>query len=356
MNVRFATDKERDNWDALLSRNPDGGNIFQSKELTEFKQRSGWTPRFLIIENFDKNKSLAIAIQEKRIFGLGTLWYACKGPGITNVAQLEKIIKPLQAFANRYGVFAVKMESEILKSPETIAEMKQLGLEIVRPIQPNYSTIVLDISPTKSEEELLRAMPKKGAKYAINRALRDGVIVEEVPCTSQNAHAFYDLWVETAQSAGFYIHDFTYHYEFWKTFCENNMGQLFFAKFQGQIVAGAFALCLEKKSTYKDGASVRVRKAYGASHLLQWRVIQWARKRGVTTHDLCGAPPSDRIHDKTHFLHGVGQFKTSFSKKVTDYVGAFDLVINARKYSVWRSLAERLLLRFYRNILRKNWY
>ena len=76
MNVRFATDKERNNWDALLSRNPDGGNIFQSKELTEFKQRSGWTPRFLIIENFDKNKSLAIAIQEKRIFGLGTLWYA----------------------------------------------------------------------------------------------------------------------------------------------------------------------------------------------------------------------------------------------------------------------------------------
>ena len=106
MNVRFATDKERNNWDALLSRNPDGGNIFQSKELTEFKQRSGWTPRFLIIENFDKNKSLAIAIQEKRIFGLGTLWYACKGPGITNVAQLEKIIKPLQTFANRYGVFA----------------------------------------------------------------------------------------------------------------------------------------------------------------------------------------------------------------------------------------------------------
>jgi lipid II:glycine glycyltransferase (peptidoglycan interpeptide bridge formation enzyme) len=138
--------------------------------------------------------------------------------------------------------------------------------------------------------------------------------------------------------------------------CEYKYGQLFFAKFQGQIVAGAFALCLEKKSTYKDGASVRVRKAYGASHLLQWRVIQWARKRGVTTHDLCGAPPSDRIHDKTHFLHGVGQFKTSFSKKVTDYVGAFDLVINARKYSVWRSLAERLLLRFYRNILRKNWY
>lgn len=143
------------------------------------------------------------------------------------------------------------MESEILKSPETIAEMKQLGLEIVRPIQPNYSTIVLDISPTKSEEELLRAMPKKGAKYAINRALRDGVIVEEVPCTSQNAHAFYDLWVETAQSAGFYIHDFTYHYEFWKTFCENNMGQLFFAKFQGQIVAGAFALCLEKNQLTK---------------------------------------------------------------------------------------------------------
>ena len=134
------------------------------------------------------------------------------------------------------------------------------------------------------------------------------------------------------------------------------MGQLFFAKFQGQIVAGAFALCLEKNQLTKTAlasvsAKLMAHRTFYSGVLFSGRVSEGSQR--MTCAERRQATVSTTKHN---FLHGVGQFKTSFSKKVTDYVGAFDLVINARKYSVWRSLAERLLLRFYRNILRKNWY
>ncbi|MDO4872107.1 MAG: peptidoglycan bridge formation glycyltransferase FemA/FemB family protein [bacterium] len=356
MEIRFANDEEIRNWDNLILKNPDGGNVFQSFEMTEFKRKSGWQPRYFLIENFDSERVLAISAQEKLVLGLGKLWYLSKGAGISNRAELQKIKEILRNFGRKNGVFAIKMESELLKNAENLSFLKSENFEIVRPIQPNFSTILLDISPSLSEEEILAKMPRKGAKYSINRAKRDGVEVERVDLTRANAQIFYDLLAETARDSGFNIRSFEYHFEFWQSFSKAQIGQLFFAKFEGEVVAAAFAFVFGEKSTYKDGASVRARKAYGASHLLQWEVIRWARENGAKIHDLCGTPPSDQIHDKNHFLHGVGQFKTSFSKEITDYVGAFDLVISPKKYQLWRNFGEKLLLKINRKIFQRNWY
>src|SRR5690606_14205241 len=102
---------------------------------------------------------------------------------------------------------------------------------------------------------------------------------------------------------------YEYHKEFWRSFEEAGIGQMFFAYYEGRIVAAAYALVFGKKSTYKDGASVREKTAYGASHLLQWEVIKWAKSRGSTWHDLCGSPPSDQIKNPDHPHYGIGRFK-----------------------------------------------
>ena len=356
MNIRFANKNEIENWNNLILKNPDGGNIFQSREMVEFKRKSGWKPRFLVVENFRKKQFLAISVQEKSVFGLGKLWYLPKGAGISASEDLRKLCPALADFARSQGVFVVKMESEILKNAENLKILRDLNLEIARPIQPNFSTILLDISPEKSEDEILSAMPRKGAKYSINRAERDGVEIFRVETTVENCRIFYDLLSETARDSGFNIRSFEYHVEFWQTFAEIGLGHLFFAKFEDEVVAAAYAFCFGEKSTYKDGASVRQRKAYGASHLLQWEVIRWAREKGARIHDLCGTPPSDQIHDRQHFLYGVGQFKTSFSREITDYVGAFDLIILPKKYQLWQKFIEKLILKIERKIFRRNWY
>ena len=110
------------------------------------------------------------------------------------------------------------------------------------------------------------------------------------------------------------------------------------------------------KGTYKDGASIRAKTAYGASHLLQWEVIKWMKDHAVITYDLCGTPPSDRINDTNHPHYGIGRFKTSFNKHVTDYIGAYDIVVKPMKYKLWTRLGERAALRLSKLRFGESWY
>jgi lipid II:glycine glycyltransferase (peptidoglycan interpeptide bridge formation enzyme) len=151
----------------------------------------------------------------------------------------------------------------------------------------------------------------------------------------------YKLLSDTAEGQ-FGIRDYKYYRSFWKRFEAAGYGQMFFAYFEGQVVAGAYAIAYGKKSTYKDGASIRKRTAYGASHLLQWRVIEWAKSHGVMIHDFCGSPPSDEINNPNHQHYGIGLFKSSFNKTVTDYIGCYDYIISPKKYKIWIKFAEKV--------------
>jgi lipid II:glycine glycyltransferase (peptidoglycan interpeptide bridge formation enzyme) len=333
MTFRFATTDEREKWDQFILANGDGGNIFQSKELAEQKKLGGWTPRYIVAG------ATAITVLEKHVFGLGKLWYASKGPGVATTRQLDGLLPGLRELATRNGVFCIKIEPELVKKDETLADL-------------NASTVLVDISD--DNETILARLPQKG-RHAIRRAQRDGVVVKQVPPTDENCKIMYDLLAETA-AGSFAIRRYHYYKTFWQRFSRAGLGQLFFASFEGQVVAAAYALAFGTKSTYKDGASVRERTAYGASHLLQWHVIQWAKERGALVHDLCGAPPSHEINNPHHPHYGIGRFKTSFNKDVTDYVGAYDLPIQPFAYKVWRRAGEHIVLGLHRRLHHENWY
>ncbi|HMH70050.1 MAG TPA: peptidoglycan bridge formation glycyltransferase FemA/FemB family protein [Candidatus Saccharimonadales bacterium] len=344
--IRFADNAEQDNWNTHILANPDGGNVLQGHEFAEQKASSGWTPRFILRDD------LAITVLEKRFLGLYKLWYVPKGPGITTAQQLEAILSDLKAFARKNSVFMIKIEPELIKIDETLTDMMKLGLKKVRAIQPNVSTVTLDVSDDL--ETVMARLNQKG-RHAIRRAERDGVTVKQVAATDENCKKMYDLLAITA-AGSFTIRSYVYYKAFWQRYSQAGLGQLFFAYFEGEIVASAYAIAFGKKGTYKDGASVRERKAYGASHLLQWRVIEWMKEKGVTVHDLCGTPPSDEINNPDHPYYGMGRFKTSFNKEVTDYIGAYDLVVNPHVYGLWAKIGERIAMRIHRQLHHENYY
>lgn len=346
MTVRLAFENETRHWDERILANPDGGNIFQTLELAEQKQLGGWNPRLIMGGN------IAITAIEKNVPLLGKLWYLPKGPGVTSVRELDELLPGLRELAAKNNVFCVKLEPEIAKSDEALADLMKLGLAKVRAIQPNVSTVLVDISDDL--DTVLGRLPQKG-RHAIRRAERDGVTVEQVDATDENCRVMYDLLAATAEGA-FAIRSYNYYKTFWQRFSQAGYGQLFFAYFEGQVVASAYAMVFGQKSTYKDGASVRKRTAYGASHLLQWQVIKWAKHKGSLVHDLCGTPSSDQINDTSHPYYGIGRFKTSFNKEVTDYVGAYDLPVKPRAYKWWQKIGERLVLRAHRQLHHENWY
>jgi lipid II:glycine glycyltransferase (peptidoglycan interpeptide bridge formation enzyme) len=337
MTLRFATDTEISSWNEHILTNPDGGNILQSAEMAAQKTLSGWRPRHVM------TGSVALTVLEKNVLGIGRLWYIIKGPGVTSARELDAFLSELKKFADKQGVFAIKIEPEVIKTGETVIDFMKLGLMKVAPVQPNTSTVLIDISDDL--DTVMARLNQKG-RHAIRRAERDGVTVEAVESSDENCKKMFDLYTITAEGQ-FSVRPYNYYKTFWQRFAGAGMGQMFFAYADGQLIATAYAMVFGKKSTYKDGASVRERPVYGASHLLQWRIIEWAKSRGSQLHDLSGAPASDQINNTEHPYYGIGRFKTSFNKEVTDYVGTYDIVIRPYRYDAWTKIGERLAIRWH---------
>lgn len=346
MTAHYASPTQIAHWNDHILANPDGGNVFQGKEFADQKAASGWIPRFVMVD------TMAVTVLEKAVLGLGKLWYIPKGPGITSVRELGSLLRQLQRLALKDNVFAIKIEPELLKNDETLIDLMKLRLVRVPPIQPNFSTVLL---PLKDDLDTIMSHLHQKGRHAIHRAERDGVTVRQVPASDENCQLMYRLLSDTA-AGSFAIRDYSYYKTFWQRYATAKRGQLFFAYVEGEVVAGAYALIFGAKSTYKDGASVRERSVYGASHLLQWHVIEWAKKHGSRLHDFCGSPPSDQIKNPDHPHYGIGRFKTSFNKEVTDYVGAYDMVLKPIAYKVWSRIGERLVQRLHHQKHHENWY
>lgn len=344
--IRFATTDEQVAWDERTIANPDAGNVFQGMVFSEMKQRGGWTPRYIVADD------VAILALEKSIPFIGTLWYLPKGPGITSMRQLDELLPVLRDFAAKHGVFLIKIEPELLQADETVADLLKLGLTKAKPIQPNFSTVLIDLS--SDLDSVMAGLNQKG-RHAIKRAERDGATAQAVEATDAHCKAMYELFASTAEGA-FRIRSFDYYKAFWQKYAAKGQGQLFFAYADGKLVAGAYALLFGTKSTYKDGASSRERTVYGASHLLQWRVIEWAKAHGSVVHDLCGVPPVADISNPEHPHYGLGRFKTSFNKTVTEYVGVYDLAISPRGYNLWKRYGERIALAVHNRRFHENFY
>ncbi len=330
MTARFATPDEISKWNSFVLANADGGNVFASYEYSEIKKLTQYTPRYAFVDD------TAVTILEKKVFPLGVFWYLPKGPGVSSAKDLLAVVAALRPLAQKAGAFMVRTESELDAS--AMPELEGEGLKKAKAIIPNASTITLDISPPL--DELLLSLPQKG-RHAIRRAERDGVTVQQVEANDENTEIMYRLLSETAEGQ-FGIRSYNYYKTYWQTFESAGLGQLFFAYYEGAVVAGAYAMAFGEKSTYKDGASVRQRAAYGASHLLQWHVIKWAKSRGARMHDFCGSPPKSDIDNPEHPHYGIGRFKLSLSKHVVDYVGCYDYVLSPLRHAIWTDIGERV--------------
>lgn len=343
MSTRYATPTEIKQWNQYVIANPDGGNILQGKEFIDQKTVSGWQPRYIFVNN------RALVAIEKKIPVLGKVWYMPKGPSTTSAKDLASLLLELRPFARSQGVFTIKIEPEL----DYTTDLSSLDLIPTSPVQLNYATVLVDLSP--SLDNIMASFHQNG-RHAIRRAQRDGVTVTAVPATDENCKTMYQLFLETAASAGFVVRPAEYYKQFYRAYEATDSGQLFFAYFDGKVVAGAFAMVLGHKSMYKDGASVRERTAYGASHLLQWNVMQWAKQHGSLSHDLAGVPPIKDLKDPAHPFSGLARFKTSFNKQATQYVGAFEVPVVAWKAQLWHNFVEKIIRRLYLKRHKQSYY
>ncbi|MEV7604961.1 peptidoglycan bridge formation glycyltransferase FemA/FemB family protein [Paenarthrobacter sp. NPDC089322] len=341
--ARFATAEEIENWDKHVTANPNGGNMLQSDAYAAVKDGANWLVRRLVIETAEYPSYNLLL--EKKLPILGRLWYLIKGPDTADVKDIEPMLTAVAKLAReqKMNVFAIKIEPDIVQSPEAATQLNAAGLVKAPNIQSNDSTALLDISAPSNE--VLRSISSR-ARNAVRRAEREGCKVLQEEAGEESYKKLYALMQNTVNAKGAMpLRSYEYYAKFWSEFSSRGQGHFFFVYEDGQPSVGAFVINYGSKATYKDGGSTQNRKHYGDSHLVQWAAIQRMQELGCVEYDFCGTPSAARIKDKSHPLYGMGLFKTSFTKTVTDFVGCYDLVLSPLRYKLWNKGAERIFRR-----------
>lgn len=347
--MKPASPEQIENWDKLVASNPDGGDPLQGKAFAATKAKYGWEPVYGLVEA--AGAKVAVLYLTRSISGLGALWYVPKGPGIVTTDQFKDFIEAHKTDTG--NKLLLKTEPQIISSSEAQASLAKLKLVRVRDIQFNQTaTVLVDLRPPEGE---ILASFKQKTRYNVRYAEKNGVVVEAAEPTEANLKQMYVLMQATQERAGFYLRDYDYFQTFWAEHAKQGSGQLFFAKYEGKVLAGVFASYLGKKGLYKDGGSTREHSNLQAPYLLQWEVMRWLKAKGVEIYDLHGVPSTDKLEDETHPLHSLAHFKLGFNQQVTEYVGTWDLPLNF-PYGIWRSYGERLAMIYSHRIKKQLFY
>lgn len=338
--MRPATSRELRDWDELVAGNPDGGQILQTRAWGEFKRRWGWHPSYWLADT--AAGTVAILFLRRRFPGLGELWYAPKGPGVTTCAQLVECLTDRHRMS---GAFLVKVEPEIREPTCDAPTLRAAGLRrALADVQVHRSTMVVDLG---RDEDALLASFKPKTRYNIRLAARRGVTVEAAPMTEANASVMYSLLATTQARAGFFLRREQYFTQYWQLQEASGQGQLFLARLGGEILAGVFATWLGRRGWYKDGGSTKAHSELMAPHLLQWEVMRFLRGRGVEAYDLVAVPPRHEV-TPAHPLYGLYRFKSGFADEIIDYIGTWDLPLRPAAYALWERAGDRLVQRWVR--------
>ena len=150
-----------------------------------------------------------------------------------------------------------------------------------------------------------------------------------------NFQKFWELLQETVLRDNFHTHPRTYFEKLLTTGSEDFSNELFFAKYQGVILAAAivnFYGSVTLTASYLHGASSNVHREVMAPHLLHWRIIQEAKKRGFRHYDLWGIDEAK--------WPGLTRFKLGFGGKTVEYPSSIDVVYRRMWYPMYK-LAKR---------------
>ena len=348
--VRDAPSKEWDDW---VENSPGGGHVLQSHAWGEFKRRLGWRPLRLLLEREGEVVGAGQFLLYNTLPVPGRLMYCTKGPWLPWDEQraVATFFDGVRRIAERERAHTVKIEPEVFEEQTDVKQhLRALGFSNAR-YDLNFSTtIVMDLSP--SEREILDKMSGKSKKgkttrYNINLANRKGVEVFQ-PQDFRWAFDTLFSWLqdlEKTKESFVNRRSREYLWEMMSKMHDADQGHFFFASHEGTPLSGAFVFTFGKKLWFMYGASGREKRKLQGTYLLQWEIMRWAKRRGITYCDFVGAPKA-RGDDTDDPYYGVYKFKLGFGGDVVEFLGCMDLPVSPRLAAAWYNL-EPLYYRAY---------
>ncbi len=300
-------------------------------------------------------------IIEHELAIVGKYFYIPRGPIMSVEAKFDFNELINLAKKNKAGWIRIEPKNEELL--EIIKKnIKYKIQKSPHDVQPK-EIFVIDIA--KSEEELLAEMKPK-TRYNIKLAEKKGLKIFNNN-DEKYIKEFLRLTKIMAKRQGINPHAENYYRKMLETI-PGDILKLYFAQYQGKIIAANLVIFFDKTCIYLHGASDDNFRNVMAPYLLQWKQICDAKKAGCVQYDFGGVKNSPhpnpllskergrnaeespspyqgeggRRPDEVNSWQGITKFKLGFSPKtaLTIFPGSYDIIVDNKKYLVYKILQK----------------
>ncbi len=309
MSIKVEVCNDQSVWDdEVVTR---GGHPLQLWGWGEVKAAHGWRVERVFIYSDDSVIGAAQILLRRLPWPLKYLAYIPRGP-VADTVDREVVLDSVVSHVKlAYGAAVVTIEPDWDEMP-TNTSWKRSSNTILIP-----RTLILDLEQT--EDDLLSHMSKKTRQY-VRKSASEDVIVRKV-ASKEELTACLDIYKQTAQRAGFAIHDDQYYYDIYDKLGEYS--PVFAAFAQGQPVAFLWLAISSQTAFELYGGMNEQGQELRANYALKWHAIQTMKKWGIKRYDFNGL-----LND------GVSTFKQGFADHETMLAGTYDKPLSPL-YVVW---------------------
>lgn len=280
---------------------------------------------------FEEGALIAVALVVKISARRGSFLLVPHGPVLkSEIHEIKKEVvkllkEKLYGLAKKEAVDFIRISPIFKRTPENEAIFKELYFRQAPLHYHPESSWKLYIKP--DEETLLQQM-RKSTRYLIKNALKN-TDLEVIKSTNvADMKIFYDIHTPVARQQKFTPFSVNYLSKEFLAFLPDNAISLFFIKYKGKYIAGAFEIFWSGIGFYHHAALLPEYHKLPASYLLQWEAIVEAKKRGSEIYDFWGY--ADPVKDPNHPYAGPTLFKMGFGGYVDKYVKTQDFVISPK--------------------------
>ncbi|MBX4201237.1 peptidoglycan bridge formation glycyltransferase FemA/FemB family protein, partial [Candidatus Parcubacteria bacterium] len=287
----------------------------------------------------DVGRLISVALVIKMTARRGSFLLVPHGP-ITNSNIKDQKSKLLSALLEKLKGLAGEEKADFIRvSPiwERVPENEKLFKNLGFRLRPLYthpeSSWKLNIAPHK---EYLFSKMRKTTKYLIKQAQKNEDLEIYQTFDEKDIETFNKMHLEVVKTQKFIPFSLEYFKKEFAAFLpdpsnpsgQDNQIALFFAKYQGKVIAASYGIFWSNRAFYHHAALLPEYKKIPASYLLQWEAIKEAKKRGCKIYDFWGY--SDPVKYPKHPYSGPTLFKMGFGGYKEEYVKTQDYVISQK--------------------------
>lgn len=233
--------------------------------------------------------------------------------------KLEFFIRHLVLLARENGFTFLRVSPWMGDLPGNRNLFSAMGLRRAPTFMHAENAWLLDL--TKDDTTILSEM-RKTTRNLINRGLREGIEIKQSNEQS-DFDKLYDLQLETARRNHFVPFSKKFLKDEFEAFSKAGKCSMFLGRINDAITAAAVIIFYGKFAFYHVSGSRETKEP--VNYVLQWKVIEEAKRRGCAIYNMWGVAPPNKPR---HPWVGLSTFKMGFGGYPKDYLPSFDLPLS----------------------------